>query len=58
MIDTTYVALAYAVIGIAALASAVAVAAIVVAVRDLVGAGTPVVLSVAGPSDRSFGRAA
>jgi len=58
MIDTTYVALAYAVIGIAALASAVAVAAIVVAVRDLLGAGTPDALSVAGPSDRSFSRAA
>ncbi|GAA4701704.1 hypothetical protein [Nocardioides conyzicola] len=58
MIDTTYVAFAYAVLTIAALASAVAVAAIVVAVRDLRGTGTPVVLSVAGPSDRTFSRAA
>ena len=58
MIDTTYVVFAYAVIGIAALASAVAVAAIVVAVRDLLGTGTPVVVTVAGPSDRSFSRAA
>ena len=58
MIDTTYIAFAYAVIGIAALVSAVAIAAIVVAARELLGTATPVVLSVPGPSDRSFSRAA
>ena len=42
MIDPTYVAFAYAVIGIAALVSVVAIAAIVVAARELLG-GTPVV---------------
>jgi hypothetical protein len=59
MIDTTLVAAAYVFIVFAALVGAVAVAAIVVALRDLRRTGsTPVLVSTAGPAERTFGRAA
>ena len=56
MIDTTLVALAYAFLVIAAGAAAVAVASIVVALRER--SVTPVHVTVTGPSERAFTRAA
>ena len=57
MIDTTLVAFAYGFLVFAAVAAAVAVAAIVVALRDR-AAVTPVHVTVSGPSERAFSRAA
>lgn len=57
MIDTTLVAFAYGFLVFAGVAAAVAVAAIVVALRDR-AAVTPVHLTVSGPSERAFTRAA
>jgi len=59
MIDTTYVPLAYAFLVVAAIVSAVAVAAIAVALRDLrASSATPVLVTVSGPSDHGYTRAA
>ena len=59
MIDTTLVPFAYGFLVLAAVVSAVAIAAIVVALRDLRGtSATPVVVSVIGPSGHDFSRAA
>jgi hypothetical protein len=58
MIDTTLVPFAYGFLVIAAIAFAVAVTGISVALRDLRGTAMPVVVSVSGPSDRGYSRAA
>jgi NAD(P)-dependent dehydrogenase (short-subunit alcohol dehydrogenase family) len=59
MIDTTLVPFGYAFLVVAAVAFAVAVAGVAIALRDLRGATAgPVLVTVTGPSERSFGRAA
>ena len=58
MIDTTLVPFAYGLLVIAAVAFAVAVTGISVALRDLRGTAMPVVVTVSGPSERSYSRAA
>lgn len=57
MIDTTLVPLAYGFLVLAAISLGLAAAGIVVALRELRGPATPV-LSVSGPAERSFSRAA
>jgi hypothetical protein len=57
MIETALVPFAYGFLVIAAVAFAVAVAAIAVALRDLRGTTTPVLVTFSGPSER-FSRAA
>lgn len=59
MIDTTLVPFAYGFLVVAAIAFALAVAGIVLALRDLrAAAATPVVVSVSEPSERGYSRAA
>ena len=59
MIDTTFVPLGYAFLVVAAIACALAAAGIVVALRGLrASSATPVLVTVSGPSDRGFTRAA
>ena len=59
MIDTTLVPYGYAFLVIAAVAFALAVAGIAVVLRDVRGTTAgPVLVTVSGPSERSFGRAA
>jgi hypothetical protein len=59
MFDIDTAAFAYGFLAIAAVTFVVAVAAIVVVLRDLRNASaTPVLVTVAGPSERAFTRAA
>ena len=59
MIDTTFVPFGYAFLVVAAVAVALAVAGIAVALRDLrASSATPVLVTVSGPSDRGYTRAA
>ena len=59
MIDTSYVPFAYAILAVAAVAFVLAVAAIAVALRDLrASSATPVLVTVSGPSDHGYTRAA
>ena len=59
MIDTTLVPFGYAFLVVAAIACALAVAGITVALRELrASSATPVLVTVSGPADRGFTRAA